>query len=252
MLESLVRQFLYYPTKLALDEPVPRYARDAREAWIDADDGNRLHGLSWPAAAGRPTIVFFHGNAQSVYEWSLIRQELAPLECGLLLVDYPGYGKSSGEPTEAGLYAAGRAALSWLTTVAEVAERSIVIFGKSLGGPVAVEVARGRSVRGVILESTFRSVPHVARRLLPMIPVGAVLTSERYDAASRIGELRAPVLVIHGTDDDLIPVTEGRELFALAPEPKELYLVEGAGHNDVSYVAGAAYGARLGPWLDSL
>jgi uncharacterized protein len=251
MLESLVRQFLYYPTRLPADEPPPRYVHGAREVWLDADDGNRIHGLHWTASEGRPTILFFHGNAQSVYEWALLEPELAPLGCGLLLVDYPGYGKSSGEPAEAGLYAAGRAALAWLSAEG-VAERSVVIFGKSLGGPVAAETARGRAVRGVILESTFRSVLHVARRLLPMLPLGAALQSERYDTAARLGELRAPLLVVHGTADDLIPVIEGKEIFALAPEPKELYLVEGAGHNDVSYVAGDAYGARLRRWLDAL
>jgi fermentation-respiration switch protein FrsA (DUF1100 family) len=251
MFDDLVRQFLYYPVRLADDAPLPYYAKDAREVRMDAADGNRIHGLYWPAAAGRPTILFLHGNAQSVFEWALIREEFHPLDCGLFLIDYPGYGKSTGTPSEAALYAAGRAALAWLAGEAVPASRTVV-FGKSLGGGVTGEIAQGAEVLGVVLESTFRSIPSVVARLLPMVPAGAVFRAERYDTASKIGNLRAPVLVIHGTDDELIPVAEGKALFDLAHEPKRLYLVPGAGHNDVSMVAGDAYGRTLRAWLDGL
>lgn len=251
MFESMVRQFLYYPTRLRRDAPPPSWASTAEEVWIEAAGGDTIHGLFWRAPETRPTALFLHGNAQSVFEWSLIREELAPLEVGLLLIDYPGYGKSSGSPTEEGLYAAGRAAMDWLSTTAGVTEASTVVFGKSLGGGVATEIARGRDLLGVVLESTFRSIPAVARKLLPMIPVGAVLKSERYESAARIEEITAPVLVVHGTEDELIPVEEGRALYELANEPKELYLVEGAGHNDVSMVAGEQYAIRLRAWLDA-
>lgn len=250
MLEGLVRAFLYHPTVLPPEAPLPPYVQGAGEVWFEAKDGNRMHGLHWPAKAGRPTILFLHGNAQSVFEWALISDELAPLECGLLLIDYPGYGKSGGAPTEESLYAAGEAALDWLQKVAIVPEYQVVVFGKSLGGGVASRIAQGRRLRGVVLESTFRSILHVARRLLPMLPVGAVLRSERYETIERIGGIRAPILVVHGTADDLIPVIEGKAIFEAAPEPKELYLVEHAGHNDVSWSAGRAYSQRLREWLD--
>lgn len=251
MLEALVRQFLYYPIKLPKDAPVPGYAAPAAEVWIDADDGNRIHGLRWATPPDRPTILFFHGNAQSVYEWALIQQELRPLECGLLLIDYPGYGKSSGSPNEAGLYAAGRAALASLVE-SGVDENDLIVFGKSLGGPVATEVSKNRNVRGVVLESTFRSIPEVSRKLLPMMPIGAMLTSELFESAKRMKDITAPVLIIHGTADELIPVYEGKALYELANEPKELYLVKGAGHNDVSFSAGRAYKERLKSWIDAL
>jgi pimeloyl-ACP methyl ester carboxylesterase len=252
MFEGLVRAFLYHPTVLPPEAPLPPYIRGAREVWLDAADGNRIHGLQWPAPPGRPTILFLHGNAQSVFEWGLISEELAPLECGLLLIDYPGYGKSSGSPNEAGLTAAGDVAIEWLGQVAGVPEYKVVVFGKSLGGGVASRIAQGRRLRGVVLESTFRSIPHVARRLLPMLPVGAVISSERYETIERIGGIRAPILVVHGTEDELIPVAEGKALFEAAPRPKELYLVEGAGHNDVSWTAGQDYARRLRQWLDGV
>jgi hypothetical protein len=251
MLEAIARSFLYHPTRIPAGAALPHWARSCEEVWLEASDGNRIHGLYWRARPARPTILFLHGNAQSVFEWSLVADELRPLESGLLLIDYPGYGKSSGTPNEEGLYAAGRAALDWLVE-AGIPEGRTVVFGKSLGGGVATEIVSGRRVMGLVLESTFRSIPHVTRYLLPMIPTGAALRSERYDSASRIGAIDAPVLVVHGTADQLIPVAEGRALHELATGPKSLYLVEGAGHNDVSLVAGSRYAATLRAWLDGL
>lgn len=252
MLEILVRQFLYYPTVLARDARLPSWAEGAEEVWITAGDSGRVHGLFWSPPAGRPTILFLHGNAQSVFEWSMVAGELAPMDCGLLLIDYPGYGKSSGKPSEGGCYAAGRGALQWLVGAAGIPEDEIILFGKSLGGGVATGIAVGRSFLGIVLESTFRSIPSVARRLMPLFPTDALLKSERYDTASRIGEIQVPILVIHGRRDELIPFEEGQALFDLANEPRELYVVERAGHNDVSTVAGQAYGDTLRAWLDGI
>ena len=251
MLDELIQRFLYYPETLPADAPLPYYARSAREVFLEAADGDRVHALYWPAEPGRPTVLFLHGNAQSVFEWALVREDIAAMDCGLLLLDYPGYGKSTGRPTEASLYAAGRAALAWLAREGVPPARTIV-FGKSLGGGVAGEIARDADLAGVVLESTFRSIPSVLSRLLPMIPASAVFKGERYDTAAKIGRFRAPVLVVHGTRDDLIPVEEGKALYDLAREPKQLYLVPGAGHNDVAMVAGAEYGRTLRKWLDGI
>ena len=252
MIDNLIRNFLYYPIVRDSQDKLPGYIRGADEVWMNSSDGNRIHALHWPAPAGRPTILFFHGNAQSVFEWALIVEEFESMECGLLLVDYPGYGKSTGSPSEAGLYASGQAAWNWLVSEAKIAPEFIVAFGKSLGGPVASKVAHDNRVMGLVLESTFMSIPAVAQRLIPMLPADAVFRSERYDTGSRIGELTVPVLVVHGTQDELIPLSQGNELFDAAVQPKRLYLVEGAGHNDVSMVAGRTYGATLRQWLDEI
>jgi len=254
MLETLTRQFLYHPTKIDKSSSPPRYAADAEEVWIDSSDGEVIHGLFWKAAPERPTILFFHGNAQTVFEWALVRQDLEALDAGLLIIDYPGYGKSTGKPTERGLYAAGRGALRLLTEERGVDSSRILVFGKSLGGGVASEVVRGRrDLLGVVLESTFRSIPHVASRLLPMIPVGALLREERFPTIERIAELQIPLLVIHGGRDELIPAAEAEALFeAATTTSRELYIVPEAGHNDVAYVAGKDYGNRLARWIDGL
>ena len=221
-----------------------------------ASDGNEIHGLYWPPPAGagaaRPTVLFLHGNAQTVFEWAMVRADLQALEAGMLLIDYPGYGKSQGRPAEASLYAAGHAALDWLQAERDTAIGDIVVFGKSLGGGVATELCVERAVRGLILESTFCSVPEVARRLIPFMPGSLVFKSERYASSERMARITAPVLVIHGDGDSLIPVDQGRALHERANEPKSLYIVAGAGHNDVAPTAGAAYGRTIAEWLAAL
>jgi len=248
MLEDVVERSLYCPDPLPPDMPPPRWAADAREVWMETGDGVRIHGLWWPEPQGRPVILFLHGNAQEAYSWSLVRQDLARLECRMLLIDYHGYGKSGGEPGEAELYADGRAALQWLAGEG-ASDRDIVLFGKSLGGAVACEIARGRGLAGLVLESTFTSLASTARYLFPFAPRYNP-PADTYNSLSKLPEIRCPVLVVHGDTDALIPVSEGLTLFEAAGEPKELFLVEGAGHNDVSMAAGDEYGARIRGWLD--
>lgn len=248
--EELFEEFLYYPDRLPEALPPPRWASEAREVWMDADDGVSIHGLWWPEPAGRPVMLFLHGNAQEVYSWSLVHEDFAVLECGLLLIDYHGYGKSGGSPHEAGLYADGRAALRWLEDQG-VPAGDTLIFGKSLGGAVACDIARGRTIKGLLLESTFTSLASVARNLFPF--AGGYTPDERvYNSIEKLPEIRCPLLVIHGDADMLIPVEEGLALYEAANRPKELFIIPGAGHNDVSLSAGARYGSFIREWLDGV
>ena len=248
MLDEIAQKYLYYPDPIPAEMPPPSWAASSREVWMTTDDGVRIHGLWWPGPAGSPVVLFFHGNAQEVYSWALVHEDLAALQCGMLLIDYRGYGKSGGSPTEDGLYADGGAAVRWLDA-AGVAESRVVVFGKSLGGAVACEVARGRGFAGLVLESTFTSLASVARNLFPFMPKYAP-DPGMYDSLAKLPEIDCPVLVIHGDVDSLIPLPEGLALFEAANQPKELFVVEGAGHNDVSIVAGARYGDRIREWLD--
>ena len=246
-LGPLARKFLYYPDRLPSHLPPPRWAEGAEEVWMECEDGVRIHGLWWGEPARAPVVLFLHGNAQEVYSWSLVRRELEPLGCRMLLIDYHGYGKSEGEPSEEGLYMDGRAAMRWLEETG-VGGEEVVVFGKSLGGAVACEVAQGRDIMALILESTFSSLSSVAGRLFPILPRG-VLLGESYDSLGKITRVRCPVLVIHGERDELIPVEEGMTLYRAAPGPKELFLVPGAGHNDVSLAAGEGYTLRIRDFL---
>jgi pimeloyl-ACP methyl ester carboxylesterase len=214
---------------------------------ISCDGGVNIHALWWDEPKGAPVVLFLHGNAQEAYSWSLVRGELQPLGCRMLLPDYRGYGKSGGEPSEEALYADGRACLRWLQERG-VGGSDTVVFGKSLGGAVACEIARGRDLRALILESTFSSLASVAHHLFPGLPAGTELP-ESYASIDKVAELRCPVLVIHGDRDELIPLEDGLALYEAAPQPKRLWVVEGAGHNDVSLVAGEAYAERIAAFL---
>jgi len=246
--ENLER-FLYYPERIPGDAPLPYWARGAQEIWVTTEDGVKVHGLWWDEPAGAPVVLFFHGNAQDVFQWSPVHDELAPLECRMLLMDYPGYGKSEGEPSEKALYSDGRAALQWLRDNG-VDDGDIVVFGKSLGGAVACGVCPGLTLRGLVLESTFTSLLAVSKDLFPFMQ-GELPGEDVYHSAARIKDIHCPVLVVHGDADALIPVSEGLELFEAANEPKELVIVRGAGHNDVSLVGGEAYAAHIRQWLDT-
>jgi len=245
---ALTRKFLYYPDRIPLDLPPPHWARDAEEVWMECPDGVKIHGLWWGEPEGAPVILFLHGNAQEVYSWSLVREDLAPLGTRLLLVDYHGYGKSGGSPSEQALYLDGETALLWLMERG-VPEEDVIVFGKSLGGAVACHLARGRRLRALILESTFTSLRAVARKLFPFLPENTPL-GEEYRSLEKIGATRSPVLVIHGDADELIPLEEGLRLYEAAPTPKDLYVVRGAGHNDVSLVAGREYHLRIARFLE--
>lgn len=246
---ELFEEFLYYPEKIPREMPPPPWTpAGATEVWMDDEDGVKIHGLWWDEPAGRPAVLFLHGNAQEVFSWSLVREDLDPLACRMLVVDYHGYGKSEGEPSETGLYMDGRAALAWLESKG-IPASDTVVFGKSLGGAVACEIARGKGLRGLVLESTFTSLASVAKSLFPFAP-SYVPEARVYDSVSKMAEIDCPVLVIHGDVDALIPFDEGQRLFEAAREPKEMLVVRGAGHNDVSIVAGDAYGRRIRDWLD--
>ncbi len=250
-----LRRFLYFPERLPVDAPLPPHARGAREVWLEAADGVRIHGLYWAPPPGRPVVLFFHGNAGEVYQWALVRHDLAALDSGLLIIDYHGYGKSAGKPSEAALHADGEAALRWLGDEAGVAAQRVVLHGKSLGGGVAGRLAATHDVLGLILESTFTSIPGVAEnlfgRFLPILGTRSweKMMPDRFATVEHLAAVRCPVLVVHGERDSLIPVAHAHSLFEAAREPKELYLVPAGDHNDVAWVAGESYGRRLREWL---
>jgi fermentation-respiration switch protein FrsA (DUF1100 family) len=149
----------------------------------------------------------------------------------VLVFDYPGYGKSGGACSEAGCYASGEAALDWLTQAQKVSPRRIVLYGGSLGAAIATDLAARRPCRALFLVAPFTSFPDVAQERFPWLP-GRWLVRNQFDNLGKIGACRAPVFIAHEADDRLIPFSQGRRLFAAAPEPKELFVLHGGWHND--------------------
>ena len=171
-------------------------------------------------------------------------------EIGLqvFILDYRGYGLSEGSPSEQGLYEDAQAAYAHLLSRDDVDPERIAIFGRSLGGAVAVDLASRVPCRRLILESTFSSAADMAGHILPILPLGRLMT-ERFDSASKMDKIRAPLLQFHGTQDEIVPYRLGEKLHQSAREPKEFVPIPGATHNDTYFVGGRAYFEKIRSFL---
>jgi fermentation-respiration switch protein FrsA (DUF1100 family) len=219
---ALQRQ-LIYP---APDRAPPLPAGFERLVLRNAPD-LRLEAAWREPAPGMPTVVFLHGNGDSWQGGAAATEALAQEGLGVLLAGYRGYSDNSGDPDESGLYADGAAALDWLNRRG-LPDRRVIIIGNSLGSGVATELARKRPPAALILVSPFTSMADVAARQYPWLPVRWLLL-DRYDNLAKIDAVSAPVLILHGTADRLIPVAQARRLAAAHPAAA-LRLFEGAGH----------------------
>lgn len=189
------------------------------ELRLTAADGTRLHAWLVPGPEGGRTVVFFHGNAGNISHRMEKLRLLRGLGLSVLLFDYRGYGQSEGRPGERGTYADGLAAVEHLLAGRKLPAGRLVYYGESLGCAVALETALARPPGALILESPFTSTAEMGRRLLPFLPA-RLLVRHRYDNLAKIGALKAPLLILHSPDDEIVPYAMGRALFAAAPEPK--------------------------------
>ena len=195
-------------------------------------------------------MLVFHGNAGNIGDRVLHAELLTAAGFDVLLFDYRGYGNSGGRPDEQGTYRDARAALRWLLSRPDVDRARLLYLGESLGGAVALELALEHPPAGLVLLSAFTSVRDMARRHYGVIPNAVV--PDAYPSLRLIGALRAPLLVLHGEDDMIVPLEHGRALFDAAPEPKRLHVVRGAGHNDVVSLAGRELAAEIAAWARSV
>ena len=218
-----------------------------REEIIATPDGERLVAWWSPPRAGKLVILDFQGQAGAPSWREGTIRYFTDAGFGVLTLAYRGYGGSTGSPSEAALVADSKLAYDWLRDHG-IADRRIVVFGESLGSGVAVQVAAARPVAGVILDSAYTSLADVAQGRMPWLPVG-LLMSDRFDSMAHIGNVTAPLLMLHGTGDQVVPYTLGQRLFAAAPSPKRLATFEGGGHT-VHFSQGPW--AAIKPFLDEL
>jgi fermentation-respiration switch protein FrsA (DUF1100 family) len=207
------------------------------ENWEDVSlisaDGTKIHALWWPRDGADGALLFCHGNGGNVSHCQYIARSMRDvLNVSVLVFDHPGYGKSEGHPSEAGCYAAGEAAHRWLTQEKNhpVPPEKVILWGESLGGGIATDLAMRHPYRALMLYRTFTSVPDVGQRMFPWLPVRWVART-RFDNLSRLPHCRGPVLFTHAVDDDLIPIEQAEALYAAAPEPKYMYWEEDAHHH---------------------
>jgi len=201
------------------------------DVWFAAADGTRLHGWYCPRAGARAAVLFAHGNAGNLsHRADVIRLLHDRLGVSVLAFDYRGYGRSAGTPDEAGILQDTRAARAYLARREGIAERDVVLMGRSLGGGVMVDLAATDGARGLILESTFTSLPEAARHLAPWLPA-KLLMRNRLDSLAKIPNYAGPLLQSHGTADRTIPFAQGRRLHAAAKGSKRFVAIPGADHN---------------------
>ncbi|MBD3161859.1 MAG: alpha/beta fold hydrolase [Candidatus Eisenbacteria bacterium] len=215
-----------------------------------AQDGVRLHGWMIPGPDGGPLVLLLHGNAGNVSHRLGIIRLLHDLGASVFIFDYRGYGRSEGTPSEQGTYRDAEGAWRLLTERENVRPSRIVLFGRSLGSAVAIDLASSRTPAGLILEGSFPSLVAVGRKAYPYLPVG-LLARIRYDSARKIPGIGSPKLFLHAQDDDVVPIALGRRLFDAAAEPKEFVIIAG-GHEGPGWDPGTHYARSLRAFLDAV
>jgi uncharacterized protein len=215
-----------------------------------AEDGVRLHGWFVPADAARGTVLFFHGNAGNISHRLESIGVFHRLSLDVFIIDYRGYGRSEGRPSEAGLYRDAAAAYRYLVAERGADPGRIVAFGRSLGGAVAAWTAVHHPMAGVIVESGFISIPELGAEIYRFLPVRR-LVRMRYDTRSYLETTEVPVLIVHSPDDDIIPYRHGVALHAAA-EPRATMLTISGDHNSGFLNAGIDYSAGLERFLTKI
>ncbi|MGH7772451.1 MAG: alpha/beta hydrolase, partial [Candidatus Binatia bacterium] len=191
-----------------------------------------------------------HGNAGNIsHRLENIKLLHEKVKINIFIFDYRGYGRSEGRASEEGTYKDGEAALKYLRTREDVDPRRIAFFGRSLGAAVAAELATREECLALILETPFASIREMARAAFPFLPIGPLLRT-RYDVVEKVKRVKAPLLVLHGDKDEVVPFEQGKKVFEAASPPKEFHAIRGAHHNDTYLVGGDAYFAVLKDFIE--
>lgn len=223
----------------------------AQDASIIASDGTRLHAWWIPKANARFTFLTFHGNASNIANRADVYRFLADAPANVLAVEYRGYGKSEGRPSEAGIYQDALAGYNFLTARG-VQPEHIVSFGQSLGTAVATRLAAQRRVGALVLEAPFPSASAVTRRVFWFLPGLSLLVIGQFNTAAEIQKVAAPVMVVHCQQDPVIPFDMGQTVFRNARPPKVFVTIKAECHEESSLVSPATYRKALNQFLASL
>jgi fermentation-respiration switch protein FrsA (DUF1100 family) len=224
----LQRHIIYHPQK-GMGKPESYGFIAAKQVEILTKDGERLIGWYAAPTTKSETIVYFHGNAGNLGDRAYKLNAFSEAGYGVFSVSWRGYGNSTGSPTEAGLMEDARAAITWLKLPPE----NLILYGESLGSGVALRMATEFDARLVMLEAAYISVQKRGQELYPWLPVKYLLR-DNFDSLHFIDKIHAPLVMIHGDKDAIIPVAHGKTLFQKAVQSKKIYIYDGVGHTDFS------------------
>jgi fermentation-respiration switch protein FrsA (DUF1100 family) len=219
---------VFYPYRVIEVTP-DRFGLAYEDVYIATEDGLKINGWLIKNPSARSTLLFFHGNAGNISDRLTKLKMFHDAGLQVLIIDYRGYGRSQGVPTENGVYRDARAAFDYLQSRPGLKDLPVVIYGGSLGGAVAIDLATKRKAAGLIVDSSFPSAAAMSRLLYPMIPT--FFLAIKFDSQSKVRDLTVPKLFMHSVDDRVVPMRMGRRLFDAAAAPKEFVELTG-GHND--------------------
>jgi len=224
--DRLARVVLFHPSTFSHDIST----KTSEEVRFQNSKKQSIHGVYFPYQKVNShdppvgTILYFHGNGENVshlVDWA--EQMRTDFRCNVLISDYAGYGKSEGKPTAAGILDDSLAALNYLIQKEEISANQIILYGFSLGGSVAIDLASKHEVKGLIVESSFTSLGDMGRKMLSILPAEYLLW-EQLASIKKIGDVRCPVFISHGQADQVIPFSQGQQLFEAANEPKTFFV----------------------------
>ena len=231
LIASFENRLVYQPRTRAqgwIDKPIP----EIQEVELASADGNRLGAWWLPYAGSERSLLYLHGNAGNLSDrgGSIVKmREL--LKASVLIVDYPGYGTSTGSPTEGGCYAAADAGYDFLVNDQKRDPKQLILFGGSLGGAVAVDLATRKPHQAVVVVKSFTSAPDVGSKWFPWLPVRWFMRNQ-FRSIDKVSTLTTPIFIAHGDVDSVIPFEHSERLFAAANEPKAFLRLADQNHND--------------------
>jgi fermentation-respiration switch protein FrsA (DUF1100 family) len=224
-------RLIFFPGKLAANFDL-KLKQHQQSVFLKTEDGERIHGVY--CKGSRPEVIlYFHGNAGDLNGWKFVTEDFTALGYNILIIDYRGYGKSSGSISEQGFYADAEATHSYLLQSKHFQANQIIIYGRSIGTGVAVELASRHGARALVLESPYTSLGSLANEKLPFFFPSLYLRFN-FNNLKKIGNITCPVVLVHGTKDELIPAAHSQKLMKAITSEKKLFLIEGGGHNDLN------------------
>lgn len=230
LLYIIQTRMIFFPGKLARNYKFKTSA-GSTEVFLQTGDGETINGI-FRRAPGKDVILYFHGNAGDLSGWHFVAEDFSQTDHSTLIIDYRGYGKSTGSISEKGFYEDAEAAYQFLLKE-DFHDENIIIYGRSIGCGVAVELARRHVVKGLVLESAFTSLTDLADEKLPFF-FPSVYLRFSFNNLKKINMVRSPVIFIHGSTDSLIPSAHCKELYKRFTGKKKLILIEGGSHNDLN------------------
>lgn len=224
-------RLIFQPTKLSKGYKF-KTSPVREEVFLKTADGETVNALFFPGRDTTRALLYFHGNAGDLSGWQFVAEDLLPSGISVLIIDYRGYGKSTGTISESGFYSDAESAYSFLTQIKKIRPESIILYGRSIGTGVATELAVRHHCAGLILESAYTSLGSLANEKLPFF-FPSLYLRPGFKNEAKLSKIKCPLVLIHGTDDTLIPPAHSTRLYEKFNGRKALFLLEKGSHNDL-------------------